>query len=768
MTGMKRIPLLHGALVAVVLAMACKTTAPALPPAAPAAAPEVPVDRKIAWILRLEQQRTLRDQNVPAPPPPPAAGAGAPPVVAPAALVFRAATAADLTALARDPDNGIRARAMRAIGRVGVAEGLPLLADGLRDPDEQVRLQAAFATGLLGAPAGVAPLTQAIAADPSLLVRAQAIAGLGLIGERSAAATVAAAARGCAATLAPFEPDNETWPLSPEVEVCRQALFALVRLRDYETLAPIVLDAQGQPVSRWWPVAYALQRINDPRASPALAALAAGSGVYTRAFALRGLAAVRDERARPVALALAGDSQIDLKLRVAAVRALGAVGGPDAVAPLLALATTPGTPPNLSLEAVTALGAIGDARAFETLVDLWSHAWPAMRAAAMGAAARVNREGFLLVISSLDRDKEWSVRAALAGVFAELPADRVGAVLEDLSADPDVRVRGPVLEALARIEAPDVTRRLFEALDAPDFALRATAARLLGPRRVVGSAARLGAAYRRGLSDATPAARAAAVAALGELGGADAVTELRQALADPDWPVRLRAATALHGLGQEAAEPVRPALLRVPEPVFESAELLHPRYTPYAFIETTRGTIEIELDVVQAPLTTRNFMELARAGFFSGLKVHRLIPHFVIQAGDPRGDGTGGPGYSIRDELSPQPYLRGTVGMALDGPDTGGSQFFIALSPQPHLDARYTAFGRVRRGIELLDDVRLGDTITQIRIWDGALRAGPLGQPFGRAEGKGQRAEEREEGKGKGERGKREKGKGKRGSLEFR
>jgi cyclophilin family peptidyl-prolyl cis-trans isomerase len=108
----------------------------------------------------------------------------------------------------------------------------------------------------------------------------------------------------------------------------------------------------------------------------------------------------------------------------------------------------------------------------------------------------------------------------------------------------------------------------------------------------------------------------------------------------------------------------------------------------------------------------------------------------VIQAGDPRGDGSGGPGYTIRDELSPLPYVRGTVGMALDGPDTGGSQFFIALSPQPHLDARYTVFGRVRRGLDLLDTIQLWDTIDRVRIWDGR-------------EGRGQRAEGRGRGEGR-------------------
>jgi cyclophilin family peptidyl-prolyl cis-trans isomerase len=136
-------------------------------------------------------------------------------------------------------------------------------------------------------------------------------------------------------------------------------------------------------------------------------------------------------------------------------------------------------------------------------------------------------------------------------------------------------------------------------------------------------------------------------------------------------------------------------------------------------VETHHGTIEIELDVVNAPLTSARIIEMARAGFFNGMKVHRVVPDFVVQTGDPRGDGEGGPGYSMPDELSTTPYVRGTVGMALDFKDTGGSQFFITLSPQPHLDDKYTAFGHVVSGFEFLDVISQWDVIDKVQIWDG-------------------------------------------------
>jgi cyclophilin family peptidyl-prolyl cis-trans isomerase len=368
---------------------------------------------------------------------------------------------------------------------------------------------------------------------------------------------------------------------------------------------------------------------------------------------------------------------------------------------------------------VTAIGAIGDPKAFETLLDRLTDPWPAMRAAAFAAAARTNPTGFLFIVSSFDRDKDWSVRAALAGTLANLPPDRVRTAIEDLTADSDARVRGPALEALVHIGAPDLSKRLFEALEAPDFNVRATAARLVGETQPSGGADRLRAAFTRAGSDASSAAREAALEALARYGATEAGPLLHDALTDREWTIRLRAAELLRGLGEPVAMPVRPAPLRESAEIFESAAILHPTFSPHAFLETRYGTIEVELNVVEAPLTTRNFIELSRAGFFNGVLVHRLVPNFVVQAGDPRGDGEGGPGYSIKDELSPLPYVRGTLGMALSGPDTGGSQFFLTVSPQPHLDGKYTVFGHVVQGLEILDQISQWDAIERVRIWDG-------------------------------------------------
>jgi len=172
------------------------------------------------------------------------------------------------------------------------------------------------------------------------------------------------------------------------------------------------------------------------------------------------------------------------------------------------------------------------------------------------------------------------------------------------------------------------------------------------------------------------------------------------------------------------AEPVaeaaiRPAVAGRPIADQEWQALVSPPFSPHAYIETDRGVIEIELAILDAPLTVANFMALARKGFFDGIAIHRVVPDFVVQDGDSRGDGEGGPGYTIRDEINMRPYLRGTVGMALDWEDTGGSQSFMTHSPQPHLDGRYTVFGHVVAGMDVLDRLVPWDVIRRVRIWDG-------------------------------------------------
>jgi cyclophilin family peptidyl-prolyl cis-trans isomerase len=246
------------------------------------------------------------------------------------------------------------------------------------------------------------------------------------------------------------------------------------------------------------------------------------------------------------------------------------------------------------------------------------------------------------------------------------------------------------------------------------------AARGLGTLKATAAVPALSRALDASRADPTYVARAAMLGALAAINPTSARPLLTTALADADWAIRIRAAALLRELdAASGAAPQRPAPAPDDAALDATSSLVAPAYTPQAYVETSKGEIRFDLAVVDAPRAVASFIALAGKGFFDGLAWHRIVPDFVVQTGDPRGDGEGGPGYTLRDELSMRPYVRGTVGMALDWEDTGGSQFFITHSPQPHLDARYPVLGQVAAGMDVVDRLEPGDRIVSVRVWDG-------------------------------------------------
>lgn len=206
------------------------------------------------------------------------------------------------------------------------------------------------------------------------------------------------------------------------------------------------------------------------------------------------------------------------------------------------------------------------------------------------------------------------------------------------------------------------------------------------------------------------------IATLGKVGDERAVRVLNQYLRKPDRSIALASASALKMI---TGKDYSAHLSRTVEPLFTDFDftfLRSLRDTVRGRIETIRGEITFELYKNVAPFTVLNIVKLARRGFYRGLAFHRVVPNFVIQGGDPRGDGWGGPGYTIRSEFSEIPYGEGSVGIASAGKDTEGSQFFITHSPQPHLDGRYTLFGKVISGMNVVDRIQVGDRMFDVKI----------------------------------------------------
>jgi cyclophilin family peptidyl-prolyl cis-trans isomerase/HEAT repeat protein len=701
------------------LGLAAWAVTPALAQQRPVQPAPPAFEKKLAWILRLEDQRILR-----APAPAVAAQEQERPRGRRARPLPPPEPAPDLVRLLQDPEGRVRRRAALAIGRVGLAEGVaPLAAVLAGDRDAEVREMAAFALGLTGQRQAIGPL-QAALRDASPLVQGRAAEALGLIGDAASAPLIAtmAAASLSAGRAAALSPDDLTYPLDPATEAFRLGIYALARLKAADALMSVVTDGAGQPRLAWWPVAYALSRIEDAHVVPALTTLARSGGSLSRAFAARGLGARKAAGSVVVLVPLVQGWRDDPRPAVAAVRALGEIGDPGTAAPLRALAQSRDIDPNLRREAIVALGALRDRAALDLVLDAVTDAWPAMRAASLRALQRIDVDTFVIVLSGLDADPHPSVRAEVVSMLPALGAERAVPRLAALLASPEGGVVAAAIGALMEMpeRPPDLAATIERLLGGGDVMVRAAAASALGALKPARGDLALAAAYRAGLADELYQARAAAITALAKFGAASAKATLTEALGDRDWAVRRRAADLLKGLdpASDAAAAIRPAPGRAIE-AYAAPSLVAPQVSPHVFLDTDRGTIEIEIAVLDAPLTAENFLALARRGFFTGMAIHRVVPNFVVQAGDPRGDGEGGPGFTLRDEINMVPYLRGTVGMALDGPDTGGSQFFITHAPQPHLDGKYTVFGRVVAGMEVVDHVQQWDVIRRVRVWDG-------------------------------------------------
>jgi cyclophilin family peptidyl-prolyl cis-trans isomerase/HEAT repeat protein len=575
-------------------------------------------------------------------------------------------------------DPAVRVRAALAVGRLqdstSVRDLLPLLHDA--SPD--VRREAIFALGQIGhrsARSAVdSSLTGADVATADLAIEA-----LGKLGDRAATARVASF-------------------LSNASPLLRgEAAVALWRLADSTALPALVAHHDDPDPDVRWRVIYALEKIAYPDRVVLISAIHAGDP--------------------------------DPLVRAHVNRTMGRQKSPRATAYLLQQLEDP--EPAVVVNAIRALQQVADTTCSlcgPRLIQFLGYGYPYVRVTAATALAdrfayqavdTVTREVILDSLAAHLHDSDAATRGAAARALiyrrGALALERVRPLLMDTS----LVTRIAVLQSLDH--APlESALPLLEPRLGPSNALleRMTAAEALGSLKARPMLQRL----RSGLADTSMLYIAACAGALEAIGDSSSVPalarEYAQRAADADADARISIRDALRTLAGRAyadslerRHPSRNAL-----PTSYAKDFQDPPAVRGAVITTTAGRIEWEFYPHEAPQTVRNFVRLAERGYFDGLVIHRVVPDFVIQDGDPTGTGSGGPGYTIRCEYNRLRYDAGMVGMALSGKDTGGSQWFITHSPQPHLNGKYTIFAHVTSGMDVVRRIVQGDRVLRVEV----------------------------------------------------
>jgi cyclophilin family peptidyl-prolyl cis-trans isomerase/HEAT repeat protein len=504
--------------------------------------------------------------------------------------------------------------------------------------------------------------------------------------------------------------------------------------------------------------ANALARLRLKDGLEQLRKLASDIDPIVRANALRVLGIAENKPSYETLLAHAVDDR-DSRVRVNAIRALAALKDPRAAGPLLKRGQSI-SQLNEVLEIATTLGRLlaqkDDQAAVAWLRKLnesLNHTAPEVDL----AFVRIAPATYLADFGSGDQARRkvqetillnWRAAAGIAnglGEIAALPASvtnksQLAATAENLlRAMLDYRNSGLNINTLVAVHSeyaiPDVLRALaaFKPQDLAsvaraqfnesDVIIRSTAADLLGDLPLSDENTRaLVAAWPQAANDTLNDAALSILDALGKQKSAAANVQIKEALKSGDALVRRRAVTILktNGAGDFSSQ-IGTVHTRNTVADYTRA-LARIGKNVRAVVTTSKGSFTIELLPEAAPLTVDNFVQLAQRDYFRNVTIHRVVPNFVIQDGDPRGDGNGGPGYTIRCEINEVPYDRAAVGMALSGKDTGGSQWFVTHSPQPHLDGGYTVFGRVVAGMDVVDKIVRGDVIQSVVIRQGAGR----------------------------------------------
>lgn len=607
-----------------------------------------------------------------------------------------------MASAAHSSEGAVRTRAALAIGRIGEERGGAMLTRLLSDTSRDVRSAAAFACQILG-DVSLTPHLIPLLSDSDKEVARSAAKAIGFLGRGDGQDALVAAIPAAAAPEPRATMLLSLWRFAnPAVEAA-----ALKYVSDPDPAvrgAAIYALARKPQVSSIQALTAALR---DDQADTAAAA-ARGLGVLARKDSLAPLAAALESGKTPlVTNALVALEGVFEKNPGSALPA-------DRIARALALAGDAN--PNVAVPALVLLRQF-EGQDREVRRRLWSLATTGegrrRQVALLSVVAAMHGRAGAAIDAAM-KTSDPRLRAAVAESLIYLSAEDAKPYRARLAADPDPLVRGAALSGLQTPEAVRGDRALVDAaLSDPDPGVRAGAVEALALLSEVGVLAPVSEALARSQADSSPDVAIAAIAAAEKFRADPAARAIVEAAyRHPRTLVQNLARRSLVRNFRADASSLRRPEYRTGRAAADYVALLVEAKKPWtARFETSRGSFTVRLAGETAPLTAMNFVTLAKRNYFDGIVIHRVVPNFVVQDGDPTGTGNGGPGYEIRDEINPLEYREGTVGMALSGPDTGGSQWFVTHAPQPHLDGIYTVFGQVISGQDVVERLEQGDRI---------------------------------------------------------
>lgn len=654
----------------------------------------------------------------------------------------------ELERLSREGSERVRARAALALGRLPFPEFGAAVSDALHaalaDPSAEVRAAAAFGIGLRADPSSTQPLKGAWN-DPESIVRARVVEAASRLPGTELRAEILYQLFSdpsfrvrAEAAVAPHRWSTESEGAAEQDDaLARAALAGFQSPPSKDAKAPVEAGAgaagpeaaKTQPAEVVWRALFSLQRRAWERARagrrdeiPALVREALlhwarpEAGGESRLFAVMGLGALTPDEQVREALYAGLDAQ-NWRIACEAARGLGQAPHTEAIGPLQKALGHPSE--HVRQAAAESLGSFGgDLRApVQPLLSLaLADTSPNVRGAAIGSLARLDGDRAAAQLGERALERDPRIRAAVARALQPVSDAVAVPILLRLTRDPDHAVSYTATEALGHHLTPEARARLRELLTDRDNGLRLGAIEALAGDPSAEDLEGLQAAWVTSTGDIAPEIRARALEVAGEIGGEAAIALLQRGLATGGMYERRIARAALSKLAPDEELPPLappPRLSVTPLPPYSADR-------PVVEVVTSRGSLVFELLADEAPRHVHNFLELAKADRYDGLTFHRVVGDYVVQGGDYRGDGNGGTtwdGSPLPAEFGPRKFERGALGMPRnDDPESGGSQFFITHRPTPHLDGRYTLFGELRNGWEVLDALEVGDRILDVRL----------------------------------------------------